>query len=70
MLKTLQLLKTNQSIKTYTILDLKLGKTFYYIKVKAVLVNKSTLYIREYISNTECIYSYHWQNNNGKLICR
>ena len=70
MLKTLQLLKTNRSIKTYAILDFKQGETFYYIKVKAVLVNKSTLYIREYISDNEYIYSYHWQGKNGKLICR
>ena len=69
-LKTLQLLKTNKVIKTYTILDFKQGKTFYYLKIKAILINSSILHIREYISDNERIYSYHWQSKNGKLICR
>ena len=70
MLKTLQSLKTNKIVKTYAILDFKQGKTFYYLKIRAVLINNSILHIREYISDNERIYSYHWQSKDGKLICR
>ena len=70
MLKILQLLKASKSIKTYTILDLKLGKTFYYIKIRAILINKDILHVREYVSTSENMYSYHWQRDSGELVCR
>ena len=70
MYEILRLLKTNKDIKTYSILDFKQGKDFYYIKVKAILIDESILYIREYVSEREREYSYHWQDRSGKLIYR
>lgn len=68
--KTLELLKKSPAVKTYEILDFKQGKNFYFLKVKADLVDGSELYIREFVSEDEFIYSYHWQDENGKLRIR
>jgi len=38
--------------------------------VKATLINKSILFVRELATFTENKYSYHWQTKTGKLICR
>lgn len=68
--KILELLKTSRVIETYAILDFRLGEEFYYIKAKAMLKDKSTVHIREYISKEERLYSYHWQDRNNRLVCR
>ncbi len=39
-----------------------------YIKVEAVLTDNSTLYIREYVSRDNRMYSYHWQDEQGNMI--
>ena len=31
---------------------------------------RDLLFIKEYISSTEHLYSYHWQKENGDLIIR
>ncbi len=69
MLKTLELLK-HQLFTSYEILDFKQGEDFYYLKVKAMLVDKSELHIREYVTEAGYLYSYHWQDANGTLIIR
>ena len=69
MLKTLELLK-HKLFTDYEILDFKQGKDFYYLKIKAVLVDNSELYIREYVKETDYLYSYHWQDSNGTLRIR
>ncbi len=69
MLKTLELLK-NKLVEGYEILDFKQGEDFYYLKLKAVLIGRSELHIREYVSDKEYLYSYHWQDENGSLRIR
>lgn len=69
MLKTLELLK-NDLIKVYEILDFKGGERFYYIKIRATLIDGSELHIREFFSSDSLLYSYHWQDGNGSLITR
>lgn len=49
MLKTLELLKS-KCIKSYDILDFKQGEEFYFLKLKAILVDNSELHIKEYVS--------------------
>jgi hypothetical protein len=41
MLKTLELLKRSPIVKSYDILDFKQGKSFYFLKIKAKLVDGS-----------------------------
>jgi len=67
---TLRLLKKSKIIKVYNVLDFKQGRDFYYIKIKATIINKSSLYIREYVSKDEHLYSYHWQDKDKNLILR
>ena len=69
MLKTLELLK-NKLVEGYEIIDFKQGEDFYYLKLKAVLIDRSELHIREYVSDKEYLYSYHWQDENGSLRIR
>lgn len=69
MLKILESLQDNV-IKSYEILDFKSGERFYFLKVKAVLIDDSELHIKEYYSVDSCFYSYHWQDNNGFMRIR
>jgi hypothetical protein len=69
MLKTLELLK-HPLFASYEVLDFKQGEDFYYLKIKARLVDKSELHIREYVTEADYLYSYHWQDSNGTLRIR
>ncbi|MHA1973669.1 MAG: toxin-antitoxin system TumE family protein [Candidatus Hodarchaeales archaeon] len=70
MYRTLRLLKTHKFIAKYEFLDFKKGSDFYYLKVKCEIVGRSFLFIREYVSENEYLYSYHWQDEAGKLLIR
>ena len=70
MLRTLKLLQDSKIVKKHEILDFKLGKDFYYLKIMADIKNNTELYVREYMGVGEEKYSYHWQEKNGKLITR
>jgi len=70
MLKILQLLRASRSVKTFKVLDFKQGRDFYYLRLEAVLTTGEVLYIREYVSTSGRMYSYHWQDRRGTLICR
>ncbi len=69
MLQTLELLR-DELIESYEILDFKSGESFYFLKVKAVLLDGSVLHIKEYASSQDYLYSYHWQEKDGSLRIR
>lgn len=66
MLKTLEPLQ-DKVINSYEILDFKSGESFYFLKVKAVLIYDSELHIKEYFSIESYLYPYHWQDKNGPM---
>ena len=70
MLKILELFKQCKIIKSYEVLDLKTGTETIYYKIKAFLVDESVLFVTEFISQDNIVYSYHWQDENGVLIRR
>ncbi|HHT08978.1 MAG: DUF6516 family protein [Atribacterota bacterium] len=70
MLKKLNFIEKSKIVKSYEILDFKQGKDFYYIKIKLVFTDESEFYVREFISEKDYLYSYHWQNKDGKLRIR
>jgi len=70
MLKTLKLVEESKIVKEYEIQDFKQGRKFYYLRIKIILVEESELYIKEYVSETEYLYSYHWQDRDGTLKIR
>ena len=51
-------------------LDYKHWSTGYYLTLKITLKNKSLLFTKEYVSEKERNYSYHWQDFFGNLIIR
>ncbi|WP_297073456.1 DUF6516 family protein [Thermococcus sp.] len=69
MLRELELLEKSPAVKGYKILDYKEGEGFYFLKIKAELIEGSVLYIREFVSEEEYHYSFQWQKD-GKLIVR
>jgi hypothetical protein len=69
MQRTLESLQ-DELIKSFEILDWKSGKSFYFLKIRAVLIDDSLLHIKEYGSLDGCLYSYHWQGNDGSLRIR
>lgn len=70
MLKILELFKHSKIIKSHEILDLKTGKGTIYYKIKAILMNNTFLFVTEFISKDNIVYSYHWQDAKGDLIRR
>ncbi|NCO84232.1 MAG: hypothetical protein COZ31_01570 [Nitrospirae bacterium CG_4_10_14_3_um_filter_44_29] len=70
MLKTLKLLQDSPAVKSFEIIDFKSGKNFYYLKIKAEISNSTTLFIREYLSQNEHNYSFHWQRETCDLLMR
>ena len=42
---------------------------FYFLKIRAELIDGSVLYLREFLSGAEYNYSFQWQKN-GELIVR
>ena len=70
MLKKLNFIEKSKIVISYEILDFKQGKDFYCIKIKLVFTDGSEFYVREFISEKDYLYSYHWQNKDGKLRIR
>jgi len=70
MLKTLRLVKESSIVREYEIQDFKQGRNFYYIRLKVILIDDSELYVKEYVSETEYLYSFHWQYKDGSLRIR
>jgi len=70
MIKTLRLVKESSIVREYEIQDFKQGRNFYYIRLKVILIDNSELYVKEYVSETEYLYSFHWQYKDGSLIIR
>ncbi|WP_297522135.1 DUF6516 family protein [Thermococcus sp.] len=69
MLRELELLERSEIVESYEVLDYKEGSDFYFLKVKAKLIDGSALYVREFVSSEEYNYSFQWQEG-GKLRIR
>jgi hypothetical protein len=63
-------LKNSPIISQFEIIDFKTFKTGFYIKIKAIVIDKSELFIREYSDDMERNYSFHWQDTEGNLKYR
>lgn len=69
MLRTLELLR-DEIFKSHEVIDFKSGENFYFLKIKAEIIDGSELHIKEYISTEDSLYSYHWQDKDGSLRVR
>jgi hypothetical protein len=70
MLEIIEQLKRSPLISSFEVISLIDEETIKYVKIKAVLVDGSELWIRESITATDNRYSYHWQKKDGKIILR
>lgn len=66
----LDLLQKSKIISDLDILNFVDEEDVQLFYVKATLINRTVLFIRELDTKTESKYSYHWQTKTGKLICR
>ncbi len=66
----LNCLKKFSFVQNIEVLDVRIFKTGFYIKIMIQFKDYSILFIREYVDENERSYSYHWQTKEGKLIVR
>jgi len=69
-LEIIKSLEKSKIVKDYEVLTFEVFDGGFYIKIKAMLINETELYIREYSDITERYYSYHWQDSNKRLLMR
>lgn len=63
-------LRNSKIVQNVEILEFENTETISIIHIKAILINKTELYVREKTSENGFRYAYHWQRKNGKLIRR
>lgn len=69
-MELLKLLDSKGFIERYTVLDNRTWDTGFYYKVRVYLQDASLFQASEYKQLTERVYSFHWQDAEGRLIIR
>ena len=69
-MQILKLLDTSPVVASYEVLDFKAWDSGSYVKLKIAITNDTILHARQYIDEKQRHYSFHWQDENDKLICR
>lgn len=70
MLEIIHCLRNSKIVKEFSIQTFETFEKGFFIKIKAILINDTELFNREYIDSVERNYSYHWQDKMGNLIVR
>lgn len=65
-----RLLDNNKLINSYEVLDFRENQYGFFLKLKIQFTDQSILFSKEYFSLNVRNYSYHWQNENSKLLIR
>jgi len=50
--------------------DYRSGQAFYYLRIRALIKDGSTLFVRQFVSRDDYHYSFHWQRRDGALLAR
>ena len=69
-MKIIKWLEETHFVREFHVLEYKIFADGFYIKIKTELADESSLFIREYSDAYERNYSYHWQSQDGNIICR
>ncbi|MEN8119922.1 MAG: DUF6516 family protein [Bacteroidota bacterium] len=69
-LEILKWLEKSPLVKSFDVLEFKQKLSSVFLKLKVVFVDNSVLFTKEYFDAQSRNYSYHWQDNNKKLIMR
>lgn len=66
----LKLLEHSEIVCSYVVEEFRHWSAGSYFRIAARLVDGGVLHIREYASEAERMYSFHWQDQSGHLIRR
>jgi hypothetical protein len=66
----LTLLDQSAIVRSYVVHEYRHWSSGSYYKIAVWLKDSSVLHIREYATDTERNYSFHWQDADGELKCR
>jgi hypothetical protein len=70
MKEILKLLEDSHFVTEFKIEEYREFKEGFFLKIKADIVDGSSLFLREYSDSIERNYSYHWQDSNSNLLVR
>ena len=65
-----RLLDSSPVILSFDVIDYRVWHTGSYTKLKIVFHVGSELHAREFVSDTERKYAFHWQTKTGQLLAR
>lgn len=57
-------------VEEYEVLDYRDWMGGFYYRLVIRLRNHTTLFVREYVDETERTYFFHWQDQNNQMIVR
>src|ERR1035437_7758596 len=57
-------------ITGFDVLEYNIDEGKLHYKIKISFTDNSLLFVKEYVSETERKYSFHWQNATGELLIR
>ena len=63
-------LKQSPIVQKFEVLDYKRWQSGRYISLKIMLKDETVLFAREYLDENERNYSFHWQDEDDRLIVR
>ncbi len=66
----LSLLDQNPFVERYDIAEFRPLENGIYYRCEVVWKDGSRLFTREYSTDTKRVYSFHWQENNDRLLLR
>lgn len=70
MQEILESLQKSKIIKEYFVHDFQEVDNFFYLKISIILIDESKLNIKEFNSDHERNYSFHWQTKDNQLLIR
>lgn len=69
-LEILRLLDQADWIESYDVQDYRQWAGGFYYRLKILFKNRSILFAREYVDEVERVYSFHWQDQDDRMIMR
>ncbi len=69
-MEILWLLDQKNWIERYEVQDYRQWESGFYYRLRIQFKNQTVLFVKEYVDETERVYSFHWQNQNNDLITR
>lgn len=69
-MEILRLLDNAKWIESFEVQDYRQWEGGFYYRLKIFFENHSMLFVREYVDETERVYSFHWQDQNNEMLIR